>query len=166
MSLAAGLSQFSNDLADLWDNADESTTIFETGDLIQAYWEDNARVTGYEVTAPTVVPAATYAALSPLTNPNGTAATAAAAFEAACVNLVTTTLFSIIPPPFTTPPPYPVPAGPAIPGTLTGTLTTFFGVLSSESKAAAFAAIIGAYMQAWLILVTVPPSAAAPVPII
>lgn len=166
MTLVAELLQFKNDLQDLWDNADETTTVFETGDLIQTFWEDGARVTGYEVTSPVTIPNATYSGLTPITNPAGSAPTAAAAFEAACSNLALTTLFTIVVPPFTTPPPFPTPLGLAIPGVLTATLTTFFGVLSDESKAIPFADIIAGYLGGWSILVTVPPAAAAPVVII
>jgi hypothetical protein len=165
MSLAAAKAQFASDLVDLWDNADENTTIYETGDLIETFW-GNSRVTGYEVTSPVVIPGSTYAGLAPLLTYNGTAATAAAAFEAACSTMVVGTLYTIIAPPFTTPPPFPTPAGAAIPGVLTSALTTFFGILSPSSKASAFADLIAAYLGGFSINVTVPPAGAVPVPII
>lgn len=160
--------EFKQNLIDLWANPTAASTIFQTGDLIQTLWQ-NAVVTGYEITPCLVLPSATYVGLAPLAPGSvGTEASAAACFEAACFQMVQTTLFTIVAPPFTTPPP--IPAGVSLPGLLTTLFTSIF-VSGNEAKinfptAPLVADAIVAYLQSWAILVTIIPAAAVIVPIV
>lgn len=166
--LAPNIPLFKSQLSNLWDNPKPGTTIYETGDIIQTFWS-NSVVAGYEIAPCIVPPNATYAGLLPLVPVPpldyvaGTAASAAAAFEAACSQMVLATLFTIIPPPFTTPPP--VPTGVSLPGLLTTSLTSIFlsGVAPTSSLVVD---VLVSYFQSWVILVTIPPAGPVPVPII
>jgi hypothetical protein len=170
MALAPKVASFKQDLSDLWNDPSDTSSIFQTADLIETFWA-NAVVTGYEVSPCVVVPKSTYAALGILIPPFvGDIATTAGCFESACSNLVLTTLFPIIAPPFITPPPIPLPGGGASPGVLTSSLIAIFtaSVAATEPSKPApdVADAIALYLQSWTILVTIPPAVAAPVPII
>ena len=167
--LSPNIPNFKQSLMDLWAKPEESSTIFQTADLIEALWA-NAVVTGYEISPCAPVPFSTYPGFTPLAPGNiGTEETAAICFEAACLQMVQATLFPIIPPALTTPPPIFLPGGLATPGLLTTLLTTIF--LLGSSATVAFqtadqvADAIAGYLQGWTILVTIPPAGPIPVPI-
>jgi len=165
--LAPNIPVFKQALINLWKSPVPTSTIFQTGDLIQTLWQ-NAVVTGYPT--PCVVPPnSTYAGFAPLAPGKiGTEQIAASAFEAACSQMVLSTLFIIVPPPFVTPPP--IPGGTSLPGALTATLLPIFlagtAATAYYQNANQIADAITNYLQSWTILVTIPPGAAIPVPII
>jgi hypothetical protein len=168
--------QFSADLASLWANADENTTVYETADLIESLW-GNCEITGFSPAIPTnlvqPVPQATYAALAPLAatpGPSSTAAAAASAIEAACLALCASTVFAVTPPASIAAPPAPLPGGPATPGLLTSALTGIFisGAADGATSptAPSVAAEIVKFLSGWVESVVIPPASAAPIPII
>lgn len=167
MTLALKQDDFIADIVDLWDNADASTTIFDTGDLLESYW------TGSEVTlassADTFASKITHPGLTPIATPLGMVAPlAAAAFEAALLAMVLGTTYTPNANFLIAVPNVPVPVGPAIPGVLTATLTAIFLVLSASSKAATIGGHFATYLQSWTAPVSIvaPPSGPVPTPII
>ena len=161
--LAPFIPGFKSSLSSLWANPIESSTIYQTADLIEAIWV-NAVVTGYEISPCVMMPKSTYPApgfdlLAPGTiGPD--ASYAASCFEAACSQMVLQTLFPLIPPPVSVPPPIPI--GAAIPGALTTLLTSIFIAGSTATvefqTAPQVADAIAAYLQGWMITVITVPS--------
>lgn len=164
MTLASEQATFIQDLADLWDNADENTTVFDTGDLFEDYFS-GAAVAGGVSGATTIIPKSTYPGLSPMATPFGLAPVAAAAFEAALLALVLGTVFIPVPP-VTLIGPVHIPIGPAVPGVLTLALTPILLVPSAESKVALLGGIFATYLQSWTTPVTTPGPVVVPTPII
>lgn len=171
MSMVGYAAQFATDLEDLWTNADENTTVYDTADLIETFW-GNCEVTGYPQPAnqTNVISQSSYPGFAIIEQPlaTHTPAIAAQAIETGLTALCIATTFVLVAPPSAVPPTAPLPGGTATPGLLTTALTTIFtqGAVDGASTPTAplVAAEIIKFLNGWICNVLIPP-ATSPVPI-
>lgn len=171
MSMLPYVAQFIADLETLWVTADENTTVYDTADLIEAFW-GNCEVTGYPQPAnqTVVIPQSSYVGFAQIEQPlvSHTPAYAAQSFELGLTTLCLQTTFVLVPPPSAVPPTAPLPGGTATPGLLTTALTTIFTQGAAPGASTPTASLVAAelikFLNGWICNVLIPP-ATTPVPI-